>query len=420
MKIAIISKYFPPDIRGGGEISAYNLAQGLAEQGVEVHVITSKNINEMPGSKFTLHPIFDVKRPLKIFEPLVQNELFYKSSFNALDNFLSKHGDFDLLHAWNMYSIPGTVMAAKRHGIPSVITVNSHWLTCPSGQMMRNDSSICTGECDLASMFRCYSGMGFPENIIGPFYSRQLMRKRLGFAERADAVVSISKSIESYVTNLFKPGKSYVIHNIVELEKYNLPPREELMSDLLFLGNLEKPKGCEYLIRAMAEITRKIPGARLRIIGRGSGELELKKLSNHLGLENNISFEGFVEPEEIPSYYASTSIVVFPSIWPEPFGRISVEAMASGRPVVATRVGGIPEVVEHKKTGLLVEPGNSSQIAEAVLYLLENEDVAKKMGEKGKDEAKKYSSQAISIQYIEVYRHVIDNYRPVHGNSGVK
>lgn len=420
MKIAIVSKYFPPDIRGGGEISAYNLAQGLAEQGMEVHVITSRNIHEVAGSKFTLHPVFDVKSSLKIFEPLVHNEFFYKSSFNALDKFLSKHGDFDLLNAWNMYSIPGTVRAAKRHGIPSVITVNSHWLTCPSGQMTRNDPSICTGECGLASMFQCFSSMGFPENIIGPLYSKQLMRKRLSFAEKADAVVSISRSIESYVTNLFKPEKSYVIHNIVEIDRYKQLPKEEFKSDILFLGNLEKPKGCEYLIKSMTGIVKKRPDIKLRIIGRGAEEPLLKRLSNSLKLEKNISFEGFVDYEKIPSYYASTSVVVFPSIWPEPFGRISVEAMASGKPVVAARVGGIPEVVEHEKTGLLVEPGNSSQIAEAVLYLLENEDIAKKMGENGKEEAKKYSSKAISRQYIEVYRRAIDNYRPVHGKSGVK
>ncbi len=129
-----------------------------------------------------------------------------------------------------------------------------------------------------------------------------------------------------------------------------------------------------------------------------------------MGLEKNISFEGFVEYDRITSYYVSTSIVLFPSIWPEPFGRISVEAMASGKPVIATRVGGIPEVVEHGRTGLLVEPGNSRQIAEAVLYLLENKDIAKKMGANGIEEAKNYSPDIISKKYIEVYRQVIEKH----------
>ena len=411
MKIAIISKYFPLNIKGGGEISAYNLAQGLARQGVDVHVITSKNAQEMPGSTFALHPLFDVTKSPKIFDPLAQNELFYSSSFKTLDRFLSQHAGFDLLNAWNMYSIPGTVQAARRHDIPSVITINSHWLTCPSGWMMKNNYSICTGECNLGNIFRCYSNMKFPENIIGPVYSRQLMRKRVSLAKQADAVVSISKSIESYVKNVFKPKKSYVIPNIVEQEKYNQSTEKELESNLLFLGNLEKPKGSEYLIRAMTEVVRKMPDIKLRIVGHGSEEPALKEISLSLGLEDNISFEGFVDYERIPSYYASTSIVVFPSIWPEPFGRISIEAMASGKPVIATRVGGIPEVVEHGRTGLLVEPGDAHKIAEAVLYLLENKDIAKKMGANGIQEAKRYSSRAISRQYMEIYQNVIMNHR---------
>jgi glycosyltransferase involved in cell wall biosynthesis len=410
MKIAIISKYFPPNIRGGGEISALNLARGLSREGIEVHVITSKEVSEIPGSEFALYPLFETIHAPKIFDPLIRNDIFYRESFKALDRLLSWNKDFDLLNAWNMYSIPGTVKAALKHKIPSVITINSHWMTCPTGEMLKRDKMICEGDCGFLKSFYCYSQMRFPENMIAPIYSRLLRSMRIKATEQANAVVSISKSLDNYIKHSIKPEISYVIPNIVEVEKFQQKSHEEFASDILFLGNLEKPKGCEYLITAMGEVVRNHPDVRLRIIGRGREELSLKKLSSSLGLGKNILFEGFVDYEKIPAYYASTSIVVFPSIWPEPFGRISVEAMAAGKPVAAAAVGGIPEVVEHGRTGLLVQPWNPSQIAEAILYLLDNEDIAKRMGKNGIEEAKKYSSEVISKKYIEVYTQVIETY----------
>ena len=408
MKIAIVSKYFPPNIRGGGEISAFNLAQALAELGLDVHVITSSNIEQLKESRFTLHPIIkDVSMP-GILKYLSRNEIFYWNSYKAVSKFLSDNQDIDVVHGMNMASIPGTLKAAVKHGIPSVITISSHWLACPTGMMLKQDYTICDGICSFKKTFECYSNSSFSERLMGTIYSPIQMHTRKKYASKADAVVSISKSIDGYVKQVINPKRSYVISNIINANEYDVEPEEEYRSNILFLGALIKPKGCEYLIRAMPEIAKEHPKVVLRILGDGAEYDYLRKLSERLGIEKNVVFEGVVPHEKTPIYYVSTDIVVFPSIWPEPFGRISVEAMAAGKPVVASDIGGISDTIEHGKTGLLVEPRNPEKIAEAALYLLEDSNMRRKMSENGKKVVKsKYSSDAISKKYLKVYHDLI-------------
>ena len=101
-------------------------------------------------------------------------------------------------------------------------------------------------------------------------------------------------------------------------------------------------------------------------------------------------------------------IIRIPSIWPKPFGRISVEAMAAGKPVVAFNVGGILDTIEHGKTGILVEPKNPKKIADSMKYLLDNPDVARVMGKRGRKLVKeKYSADVIGRKYLEIYKAVL-------------
>jgi len=407
MKIAIVSKYFPPNIRGGGEISAYNLAQALTEIGVEVHVITSTNVEQLKESKFTLHPIIkDVSMP-SVLNYVSRNEVFYWNSYKAESKFLSDNRDIDVVHAMNMTSIPGTVKASVKHSIPSIITINSHWLTCPTGMMLKSDDTVCDGECSFIKTLHCYSNSSFPEMLLGTLYSPIQMHTRKKYASNADAVVSISRSIEGYVKQVINPKRSYVIPNIINAEEYNVDPEDEYRSNILFLGALIKPKGCEYLIRAMPEITKEHPKVVLRILGEGVEYDYLRKLSERSGIEKNVVFEGVVPHAKTPVYYASTDIVVLPSTWPEPLSRIILEAMASRKPIVATKAGGTPDIVKHGENGILVDINNPKQIYEAIVSLLSDESKRFDMGKRGKEMVKKmFSPSTVSKSYHNIYKEI--------------
>jgi len=126
--------------------------------------------------------------------------------------------------------------------------------------------------------------------------------------------------------------------------------------------------------------------------GRGRMQEELMKMAERLCVEENIRFTGYVENELKPLYFKSADIFCLPSItMAEAFGIVNLEAMACGVPIVSTRLGGIPDVVEDEKNGLLAEPNDEKSLAEALIYLLENGDAAKKMGNYGKRKVRNYS-----------------------------
>jgi len=177
--------------------------------------------------------------------------------------------------------------------------------------------------------------------------------------------VSHCKSVVTYLgvdTSQFQPGK-----------------RTSSDPTILFVGSLVESKGLKYLIEAMPRIVNGFPGARLVVIGRGSGQNGFRELARTLHVEKNVLFEGFVEHGAIHSYFQQCDIFCLPTL-SEAFGMVLLEAMSCAKPVVATNVGGIPEIVEHGRSGLLVPPSNSQALAEAITSLLQDADLRGKMG----------------------------------------
>ncbi len=401
MKIAIISKYFPPNIRGGGEISACYLAEALSEF-AEVHVLTSKGISSN-FSKFKVHPIIENRKFPGVLNYVSRNEIFYYDTYRALNKFL-KEQDIDILQALNMDTIPGTIAAAKKFKIPCVITINSQWLTCPHGFMLKlKDASVCDGECNFIRAVKCYYYSDGIQKILGPLYYPLQMYVRRKISGKADAIICVSENIKNYIVKLYPNKKILVIPSDIIVTRVS-EKVDELKSDLLYVGALGRYKGCEYLIEAMKYISQEFSNCKLRIVGDGPKRNEYELLSMSMKLEKNISFEGFVAHSKLPGYYSSTRIVIFPSIVPETFGRIAAEAMAMGKPVIATLTGGVPEIVRHGENGLIVRPKNAKEIADAAIYLLKNETVADKMGKNGqKYVEEKYSPSIIGKKYFNLY-----------------
>jgi glycosyltransferase involved in cell wall biosynthesis len=148
----------------------------------------------------------------------------------------------------------------------------------------------------------------------------------------------------------------------------------------LFVGRLSPEKDVGTLINAAAIVAARIPSFQLLIAGSGPCAGELSQLAESLGLSRNIRFLGAVR--DVPTLLRSASLFVLPSLT-EGMPVTVLEAMACGLPVVATRVGGTPEAVEDSRSGLLVPPGNPSQLADSILKLLSNPAAAREMGVQG-------------------------------------
>ena len=166
-------------------------------------------------------------------------------------------------------------------------------------------------------------------------------------------------------------------------------PAENSEQTVLFVGRLAEKKGVEYLIRAFPHVLARHPDARLAVVGDGPCRRELETLSSQLGLSDRVRFAGAQPPAELPRFYGGSRLFVGPSVVTrggdtESFGLVFVEAMAADCPVVGTTVGGIPDVVIHGRTGLLVEPRSPAALAAAINGLLDSPAEAEKMGALGR------------------------------------
>ncbi len=218
---------------------------------------------------------------------------------------------------------------------------------------------------------------------------RLLDALRKALASRCEALTVVSRDMATKVPQVTsrrgEPPK--VMPMGVDTQRFSARRERGRDSDqiVLFVGRLAKKKGVEYLIRAFPYVLAQHPDARLVLVGDGPCRGELETLSSQLGLANRVRFAGAQPPAELPRLYGGSRVFVGPSVVTrggdtESFGLVFVEAMAADCPVVGTSVGGIPDVVIHKRTGLLVEPESPAALAAAINGLLDSPAEAEKMG----------------------------------------
>ena len=178
---------------------------------------------------------------------------------------------------------------------------------------------------------------------------------------------------------------------------------------IIFVGSICKRKGVEVLLEAVSLVKRLFPKILLRLIGRGNGNYVeyLQNLCTQLEIDENVEFLGFKSAEEIAMYHLDSQIFVLAS-QNENSPNSLAEAMVSGLPVIATNVGGISSMVKNAETGLLISPDNPGKLAEKIIYLLNNPDERKRLGDNAKNVARKlYHPKDIARKTIEVYRKIL-------------
>lgn len=171
------------------------------------------------------------------------------------------------------------------------------------------------------------------------------------------------------------------------------PPR------LLCLGRLVPEKGFDLALKAFASTVDRFPSARLVIAGDGPARPLLEKQATELGLMHSVEFVGWAPPEKVPALINTATVVIMPSHY-EGLGSVALEAALMARPVVAARVGGLPEIVLHQKTGLLVDDADHEALAEAILFLLNHPRTAAAFG----DAARRRVQEVFSFdRYVDAY-----------------
>ncbi|MFC1865766.1 glycosyltransferase family 4 protein [Chloroflexota bacterium] len=363
MRITILSHWFLPNKVGGSELAVYNYAKILNQRGHEVHVITQLDDKGLPG--YEIMEGFHVHR-IRRYRLRILNYLLYFMQVYRKVRELAP----DVVHE---QGISGLGFFVKRFlHLPYVIY--------PQGT-----------EFYLAS--RLYRRF-----IIRPAFNN------------ATARIALTQEMASKMNRLC-PKEVNIIPNGVDRAKFEACSKNDARRRLgitegeriiLCVANLWEVKGHEYLIKAMVEVVHGHPEACMFIAGDGPLRDKIQDMVQVEGLGEKVVFSGFVPHDKIPEYMAAADIFVLPSL-SEGMPLVLLEAMAAGLPIVATKVGGVPEIIKDGENGFLVEPSNSSELAKKIIFLLQNDDIRRLFSDNNTRNVKDYNWERVATTLEKVY-----------------
>jgi glycogen(starch) synthase len=235
----------------------------------------------------------------------------------------------------------------------------------------------------------------------------------------ADWVVGCSKAILDKGRELAPEiiPRSSVIYNAVNAPSIVPQQLPAGIQRILSVGRLSHEKGFDLALTAFASLSKRFPHARFILAGDGELRQELEQQAANLNLVDKVEFLGSVSPDKIPALINTATLVIVPSRQ-EAFGLVALEAAMMARPVVATRLGGIPEVVVDGQTGLLYERENTEALANAVAFLLEHPQAATQMGEAARRRAQNIFSWEQHIGAYEVlYQRLVNDWCRTRTNA---
>ncbi|MBO8170766.1 MAG: glycosyltransferase family 4 protein [Bacillaceae bacterium] len=269
-----------------------------------------------------------------------------------------------------------------------------------------------------------------------PVISEIKMRRAMA---RADAMITNSHYLKTYFAKKYKKyaGKIHPVHLGIDLKPYEeaekndaqikkLKGKYQLTDDdkiLLFAGRIKKEKGVHLIIQSLPEILKHHPNTRLVIAGspvygRNIRTHYMKWINRKSRkLKSHIRYTRFVRPDRIPYIMRMADLVVTPSIWAEPFCRVNLEAMASKKPVITTNRGGIPEVVEDQKSGIVIPVQEWKREFPMVLKERTDEEWAE-MGERARERARSFTWEKTAQGYIDVFQSLLRG-AEIHETVGV-
>jgi glycosyltransferase involved in cell wall biosynthesis len=387
MKIAQVNKYY--FLRGGTERYMFGLSSMLEDEGHKIVPFSMKDPKNVPTtwSKHFVSAVNAEKVTVGWEGLRTAGRFIY--SFEARRNFakMMKQAKPDLVHIHNIYHhiSPSILPVATAMGVPVVMTAHDYALVAPNYSLYHN------GLCAHTKPNRYWQAVTHKcvknSRIAGVLEAVEMtIHEKLGlYMNNVARIIAPTNFVASKLVEYGVPEEKLVVvpHpflGVGEKGKKRKVAESEEGNYMLYVGRLVEEKGVDVLIRAAA----KVPEIPVRIVGSGPEEHELRVLAEELGARN-VTFVGFKDGAALAAEYAGARAVIVPSVWYEVFGLISLEAYAAGKPVIASRIGGLPEVVHDRETGLLFLAGSSEELAKKIVDLWEDAERAMKMGEAGRE-----------------------------------
>lgn len=372
MRVAMVTEWF--DARAGGvAVHVHQLTKFLERYGVDVEIITgSWNPEEMPVNV----PVHVIKGPR---DPFFRLNISPWTSGEMKE--IIKKGDFDVVHAHHAFArMPLSDLSIARDlDIKGILTTHT------------------------ISLLPDYEYLWSPLSYGYPVYRIML--------SKADEIIAVSDSARRFISH-FTDVPVRVIPNGVDTSRFRKMDRDDAREFVgfgdepffLYVGRLVTKKGLFTLLLAFRDVLKEIPKAKLRIAGKGKLKPVLSSMSKVLGINGNVEFLGYVPDDALNPLFSSADVFVLPSSFGESFGIVILEAMASGTPVIGTKVGGIEEILEDGKYGVLVHPSDPSELACAMISMMSDRDIQEKIVKRALQKVRKeYDWRVVTKKVMKLY-----------------
>jgi glycosyltransferase involved in cell wall biosynthesis len=380
---------------GGVGAHAIASAAALAAHGLRVDVLTARIESQETVAGVTVHErslLFDTHAPVHA----------------RLGRTLAH--PIDAVHVHQLDD-PDIVLALR--SIAPVIVSAHGYTACTSGVYYFRPGQECT---------RAHGPACAPNLLArGCAHTRQLQTlpssygrtsRELQALRHADLVVAYSSSVDRHLAHNGLPRRRVV--PLFSTMNPKTGTGHEGRRRVVFAGRLAAPKGLDVLLRAAREVD-----GDFVICGDGWQLDSSRKLARQLGIERRVTFKGWLAADELAQELADASVVVVPSLWPEPFGLVGIEAFAAGRPVVASATGGIADWLVDGVNGLLVKPGDTSALARALNDLLTDTGRQRAMGAAGREAvARRFTPEHHIAALLDGYHEARAHWQASAGRSG--
>lgn len=418
MKILFISEYFPPHDRGGAEISTSLIIKYISKYH-NCSILTEKYQRE--SWKFNGSTVYPILKRIHMGQRSFTSILKYGINIviapiiniSRIVNFIKRY-DIDIIHfVPTAYYYACLIIAAFMTRKPFVIDIRGLSLICP----VSFSSKYCRDNNYTKHNFNCLRTSYVVDNRILKiassvfalyeyivFYLQVKTFKKVLKLTGKYKIVPNSKFIRDILLkNNYREKKIQVIYNIINIIP-DWKKRYSRKNRIVYAGQLEEFKGIWDIILAFNLLNDK--DLSLIIIGDGREKDKLLKYLKEKKI-SNIEFLGRVPNRMVQNLYRESKIIVSPSHSPEAFGRFILESFATGTPLITTGVGGSPEGIKNRETGILIEPNNYVELAAAMKELLNNNKLYNHIAGNLKNEIDKYSPEKIGQQRLKLYESLI-------------
>lgn len=378
--------------RGGAELLALDMRRLLRTSQIDVRVLAS-NADPWREEDAPDYVCFGTNGKLRAL-----SETWNVSASQTLNRALQEFQP-DIVHVGMFLTQLSPAILPALRNVPTVYGAQTFRLICPTGLRWLPEEGTCNRTAGFGCCrTSCLSPIGVTPRAVQLALIRQ-------FRTVIDRLVVPSQLMANLFAAQGWPG-ALVVPNAVPLSPRRQPHSETPI--IAFVGRLVPEKGVNWLLRSFATAFSDSGRATLEIIGDGPERPALEGLAVKLGISSQTKFLGHLDRDISEMQLQKAWIQVVPSLWPEPFGLVAAEALARGTTLVVGNSGGLAEIVDSGRTGLVVQQGDTMALANALVELVRDRPKALQFGEAGRQVAKqKYSQERWISQLLQVYNSLL-------------